>query len=324
MSRLSCLQTGSWVAILFILLLLPVTVAGATAQEDTIAPGIISGPQVEEVTGLKATIVWETDEPATSIVEYGLDESYGESEEDVELVTDHRVVIGPLQPETTYHYRVGSKDEAGNGPTYSGDLTFTTVSGPSLAELDTMFVQLVKPDGRPVGRLEPVVEAIGLYRLRAFPFPLNVLNGGFIELPEDAFDGNINLTIKLPEFARIAGNEVDFGEVKVISAVTFEVTVGGSLVDPFWFKNPVKLRLPYKYGLLKNLGFTEDNLSMFFYSEEAGFDSTGISNVRLDTESHWITADLAHFSTVVVTDKEATLAVSSSTWGQIKSLFRED
>ncbi|HID94434.1 MAG TPA: hypothetical protein EYP53_00055, partial [Candidatus Latescibacteria bacterium] len=87
MSRLSCLQTGSWVAILFILLLLPVTVAGATAQEDTIAPGIISGPQVEEVTGLKATIVWETDEPATSIVEYGLDESYGESEEDVELVT---------------------------------------------------------------------------------------------------------------------------------------------------------------------------------------------------------------------------------------------
>ena len=82
MSRLGCLQAGHLMVISFLLLLLPITVAGQTVQEDdSTPPAIISGPQVEEVTSLKATIVWETDEPATSLVEYGLDESYGESED---------------------------------------------------------------------------------------------------------------------------------------------------------------------------------------------------------------------------------------------------
>src|SRR4029450_10301370 len=46
---------------------------------------------------------------------------------DANHVTSHSVAVSGLSPSTTYHYRVKSKDAAGNLAT-SGDLTFTTTA----------------------------------------------------------------------------------------------------------------------------------------------------------------------------------------------------
>ncbi len=97
---------------------------------DTTPPVITSGP-VASPYDCSATITWTTDEASNSFVEYGLTTSYGSSTSDSSYVTNHSLSIVSLSPNTTYHYRVASTDRVGNGPTYSGDATFTTSAGAS-------------------------------------------------------------------------------------------------------------------------------------------------------------------------------------------------
>jgi len=74
----------------------------------------------------RAIITWETDELATSQVEYGTTNAYGSTMSlNEELTTSHSVTLTELKPETTYHSRVKSVDEAGN-EALSDDCTFTT------------------------------------------------------------------------------------------------------------------------------------------------------------------------------------------------------
>jgi hypothetical protein len=93
--------------------------------EDS-SPPAISGVQAVNVTAFGATIVWTTDEPATSQVEYGTTPDYGEiTPLDTNLVESHSVLLSSLAEETTYHYRVISRDAADNTTT-SSDYTFQT------------------------------------------------------------------------------------------------------------------------------------------------------------------------------------------------------
>ena len=91
---------------------------------------IVSTPTVTNITYDSAIVEWETDEPATSIVEFGKTTSYARSKSLTAYVTNHSVTLTLLEDETLYHFRVGSTDEAGNGPRYSGDGTFTTDPAP--------------------------------------------------------------------------------------------------------------------------------------------------------------------------------------------------
>lgn len=69
----------------------------------------------ESVTTDSAIITWSTAEPGDSRVEYGLDESYGKmSKLDPDMDNDHHILISGLRPDTTYHYRVISKDKSGD------------------------------------------------------------------------------------------------------------------------------------------------------------------------------------------------------------------
>jgi uncharacterized repeat protein (TIGR02543 family) len=91
---------------------------------DTTAP-VISNIQVvpEETT---ATVIWTTDEPATSSVAYGQSVAYEKgSVGNGTLATAHTVVLTGLISDTLYHYQVTSADWSGN-IAHSTDLTFTT------------------------------------------------------------------------------------------------------------------------------------------------------------------------------------------------------
>jgi phosphatidylserine/phosphatidylglycerophosphate/cardiolipin synthase-like enzyme len=90
-------------------------------------PIITSGPEEDSVTTTSAAIHWTTNSASTSVVEYGLDTSYGSTVQDtINLVTTHAIQLTSLSPNTVYHYRVSSKDAEGTRT--SLDHAFATVS----------------------------------------------------------------------------------------------------------------------------------------------------------------------------------------------------
>jgi hypothetical protein len=94
---------------------------------DTTPPAF-SAVTASNITTSSATITWTTSEDADSQVEYGPTTSYGSSTTlKPAMVTSHSVPLNGLSPSTTYHYRVKSRDEAGNLGT-SADFTFTTAA----------------------------------------------------------------------------------------------------------------------------------------------------------------------------------------------------
>ncbi|MDP2895730.1 MAG: DNRLRE domain-containing protein [bacterium] len=124
----------------------------ATTSGD-ITPPTISDVDAVFITDDSARIVWTTDEPSDSVVDYGTSTDYGQTAVDLPLVTSHSVVLTGLTPETTYHYRVSSKDSAEN-VAYSDDYIFTTlpviVMGPSIPSPPGTPVPLeTEPDSEP-------------------------------------------------------------------------------------------------------------------------------------------------------------------------------
>ncbi|HXD75785.1 MAG TPA: Ig-like domain-containing protein, partial [Vicinamibacterales bacterium] len=99
-----------------------------TVNNDT-TPPVIAAVVVSSLTSSGATIAWTTDEAADSEVEYGLTTAYGSfSTLDVTPVTSHTLAISTLASATTYHFRVRSRDAAGN-LAVSNDFSFATVDG---------------------------------------------------------------------------------------------------------------------------------------------------------------------------------------------------
>ncbi|MBI3231976.1 MAG: fibronectin type III domain-containing protein, partial [Candidatus Doudnabacteria bacterium] len=96
----------------------------------TPTPGDTTPPVITNISVVSkwasASLAWTTNELADSQVEYGLTNLYGSSTlVNLQLLTAHSVNLSKLLPGTTYHFRVKSKDGAGN-LAMSGDLTFTT------------------------------------------------------------------------------------------------------------------------------------------------------------------------------------------------------
>lgn len=75
-----------------------------------------------------AVVVWKTDTKSTSLVEYGLNNSYGLVNSSTDLTTEHSVKLTSalLAPGVTYHFRVVSVDSESN-ETKSEDAIFTTL-----------------------------------------------------------------------------------------------------------------------------------------------------------------------------------------------------
>jgi hypothetical protein len=79
------------------------------------------------ITDKTAEILWDTDEPSDSLVDYGESVALGDSEFDPVIVTEilHSVTLTGLNPETLHHYEVTSCDPSANCDT-SAQFSFTT------------------------------------------------------------------------------------------------------------------------------------------------------------------------------------------------------
>lgn len=102
----------SLVLVLFVFLVYAQTFSHVWAASNV--PPNISNVQVTNVGDSSVTINWNTDIPADSLINYGLQEDYGIVRIPVADRTSHTVTIKNLEPGRTYYFRVVSADTNGN------------------------------------------------------------------------------------------------------------------------------------------------------------------------------------------------------------------
>jgi hypothetical protein len=114
------------------------TPATANFIVDITSP-IITSITTPNVGSNSAVISWSTDEAATSLVQYGPSSTYGYSSMfDNTLGLLHSVTLNNLTPGTIYHFRVLSRDIAGN-EAISADYTFETATILDVTAPDTFI-----------------------------------------------------------------------------------------------------------------------------------------------------------------------------------------
>jgi hypothetical protein len=100
-------------------------------------PPILSDVNPTQISGSTANIIWTTNEPADSNVEYGLTPALGSLAQAGGLVTSHSVTLSGLFSGTRYYYRAVSNDAAGNNAV-SATASFTTLLPTGDATLPTL------------------------------------------------------------------------------------------------------------------------------------------------------------------------------------------
>ena len=112
-----------WVYLLSTLLatFLVAAVHGSPATADVT---ITVKPYITWIEQTRATIQWQTDQPATSTIQFGATNSYGQAISSGDMTVNHKVVVNNLSKNTLYHYRASST--ANNTTIYSSPYTFQT------------------------------------------------------------------------------------------------------------------------------------------------------------------------------------------------------
>lgn len=125
----------------------PVSATGTSfrtlAAPDTAAPVITEGPMVTSVSDTGATVVWVTDEPATSGVSFNDGVAHGVYNDDT-LTTSHSATLTGLSASKIYNFTVSSKDAFSNGPALSKEVSFTTKDTPDTAAPVFTQIPIVK------------------------------------------------------------------------------------------------------------------------------------------------------------------------------------
>ncbi|MFC1555359.1 T9SS type A sorting domain-containing protein, partial [candidate division KSB1 bacterium] len=181
---------------------------------------------------------------------------------------------------------------------------------------NTVTIKKMKPNGTYHNKVDTIEEGEGEYKFSGFPSPLNFLNGGRLEFPDSSLKEDITIIIKLPVFTKINASDSVTGfdttntKGKVIaSGVEFVVVAGNDTISPYYFQKPLIVSLPFKHGLLANMGITAENLEMTFYTDSTGIDTTGISGNSYEGSKNRVTALCEHFSTVVLAGEPEAVAV---------------
>jgi hypothetical protein len=87
---------------------------------------VISNVRVTSITDTSAIVLWDTDIPSDSTLDYGLTAAYGSTLSNAALVTSHSIPLSGLSATTLYHLRVSSSSNGLSAT--SSDLTFTTLA----------------------------------------------------------------------------------------------------------------------------------------------------------------------------------------------------
>jgi hypothetical protein len=109
---------------------------GGVTPVLTIDSNAYSNIQAINITNYSARIIWDTSLAASSRVDYGLTNAYGDSVSNSTAVMSHGIDLTGLQPNTVYHFMVTSQDQYGQIVS-SADYTFTTLGSEPLIVSNT-------------------------------------------------------------------------------------------------------------------------------------------------------------------------------------------
>ena len=173
------------------------------------------------------------------------------------------------------------------------------------AELNTIVIthDSPHPDGYSVK--DSLTEG-GMWTIGGLPYPMNVLNGGALYFPVGCLEEDIRINIGLPGFIR-GTDSLQYGSNEdVVASVDFQVYVEDTLVTgSYVFETPLITGLIFKRGLLDKMGILPENLALYYAmleSDSIAFDMSGISGTIVDSVSNRIYSQVAHFSTLAITE----------------------
>lgn len=111
----------------------PASITGKTADTpDKLAPILTQAPVAKGVTDTRATIVYETNEPATSFIDVRAADGAATEIRDLDLILEHTGVLTGLTPNTSYYFKVGGEDASGNKMAFTAVDSFKTLATPDL------------------------------------------------------------------------------------------------------------------------------------------------------------------------------------------------
>jgi len=184
-----------------------------TAPPPDTTPPVISSVAAGGITTSSATITWNTNENTDSQVEYGQTTAYGQSTTlNPALVTAHSQGLSGLAAGTLYHYRVKSRDAAGN-LAVSGDFSFTT------AQNGSAVIKWLVTDH--LGSMRMVIDKTGslagIKRHDFLPFGEELSAGVGIRSAALGYDDD-STRQKFTGYERDDETDLDFAEARYYSA----------------------------------------------------------------------------------------------------------
>ncbi len=200
------------------------TVDGDTYPVDQSSPPVICELETR-VGATTASIMWETDRPATSTVAYGLSTPPGQIENGSALVSYHTIFLHGLQPSTQYSFSVASaiaglETVDDNGTQYYSFTTVSPFAHPLISEI------LYDPSGT-----EPDEELIELYNPTDRSFELD---GWHLENSYQNWSFPPYATIAPSSKLSVASNATTFSDIygfaPDIGGARFQLLNGGDIL----------------------------------------------------------------------------------------------
>lgn len=144
----------------------------ANVEPDTTPPVLVGGPAVAPA-DCSALVTWITDEPADSVVLWGVGTATDRQVMDDDFTRGHSVEILGLAPDAEHALRVRSSDRHGNGPVESDAKTFRTTAqqlpvfagnGPEVSHVTHQSAQVRATLGKRVRVTLQLVDGTGAVR----------------------------------------------------------------------------------------------------------------------------------------------------------------
>ena len=114
----------------------PTSKVTPSGQGCSSLPPEMSVPVVDPIGNTSATITWNTNTLANAVVNYGVG-TFGSTASSTSYLNTHTVYLTNLTPRTTYQFKVTSTDICRNTGTEDNGYTFTTVSGPTISNVQS-------------------------------------------------------------------------------------------------------------------------------------------------------------------------------------------
>ena len=140
---------------------------------------VAGGVQVAYLgSGTNVALNWKTVVPTIDFIEYGLTTDYDKTTSgDVDFTLEHDQQLSALQENTTYHFRVVSRNETGQ-ISYSADSVFTTAESGEINVFPLPYKASLDPEGRGIFFTDlPLISDLSVYNIIGEPVFNQRING---------------------------------------------------------------------------------------------------------------------------------------------------